>query len=262
MLQRGPNCDLPDGALSSFYFIRPQKDDRAMRPYVYVPTRTLRCFLAEGLQLKDEALEVEFFTALSTPSEIYQSASYIYESWFHSFFTHGQVIDCHWVSQGGGMEQLSSTTNVISGTRDIPASSTCPFYWIPPDKNFPGINSALVLTNEIVAIQVTIAEEHKSSVEKGLLKLRDLLPQDLKDLPCKVVFVGAEVDRIRRIEMSWADEILSPSDQGRVPMGWTAVDPVRKDIIYTVCKIRRCIGTSFDLDVSTIVTRMIRCWEN
>ena len=111
MLQRGPNCDLPSDA--------PQKDDRAMRLYVYVPTRTLRCFLAEGLRLKGEALKLEFFTALSTPGETRQSTSYIYKLWFHSFFsTHGQVIDCHWVSQGGGPEQLSSMTNVISATQD------------------------------------------------------------------------------------------------------------------------------------------------
>ena len=32
MLERGSNCNLPDGAPSSFYFTRPQKDDRAMRP--------------------------------------------------------------------------------------------------------------------------------------------------------------------------------------------------------------------------------------
>ena len=69
-----------------------------------------------------------------------------------------------------------------------------PFYWIPSARDFPGISSALVLTNEIIAIQVTIAEVRKSSVEKGLSKLRNLLPQNLKDLPWEVVFVGTEVD--------------------------------------------------------------------
>ena len=97
MLQQGSNCDL-GGAPSYFYFIRPQKDDRTMRPYVYVPTRTLHCFLAEGLRLMGEALKLEFFTALSMHGESHESASYIYESWFNSFFsTHSQVIDCHWV---------------------------------------------------------------------------------------------------------------------------------------------------------------------
>ena len=104
ILREGLNCDLPDGALS-FYFIRPQKDSHVMRPYVYMPTRTLRCFLAEGLWLESAALKLEFFTDLSTPGETHQSARYIYESWFHSFFTtHGRVINCHWVSQGGGTE--------------------------------------------------------------------------------------------------------------------------------------------------------------
>ena len=69
ILREGSNCDLPDGA-SSFYFIRPQKDSRVMRLYVYVPTRTLRCFLAEGLRLESEALKLEFFTVLSMSGEI------------------------------------------------------------------------------------------------------------------------------------------------------------------------------------------------
>ena len=238
ILREGSNCDLPDGA-SSFYFIRQQKDSRVMRPYVYVPTRTLRCFLTEGLRLESAALKLEFFTALSTPGETRQSVGYIYESWFHSFFTtHGRVIDCHWVSQGGGTEQLSSTANVISATQDAPASWEPPFYWIRAEKDFPGIDSALVLTNEIIAIQVTIAEVHKLSVGKGLSKLRNLLPHNLKGLPWKVVFVGMEADWIEHIAKTWADKVTSPSDEALVRVGWTVVDPVRRDIIYTVCKIR------------------------
>ena len=221
MLQRGPNCDLPDGPSSSFYFIQLQKDDRAMMPYVYVPTRTLRCFLAEGLRPKGEALKLEFFTALSMPGETRQSASYIYESWFYSFFTHGQVIDYHWVSQGGGTEHLSSTTNVISTTQDAPASWVPPFYWIPYARDFPAIDSALVLTNEIIVIQVTIAEARKSSVEKGLSTLSNLLPQNLKDILWKVVFVGTGVDRIERIAISWADKTPSLSNRGHVRVGWS-----------------------------------------
>ena len=72
------------------------------------------------------------------------------------------------------------------------------------------------------------------------------------------MFVGAEVDLIEDIAKSWADRVTSPSDGKRVRVGWTVVDPVRKDIVYTVCKTCRCIGTSFDLDVSNIVTRTIR----
>ena len=209
ILREGSNCDLPDGA-SSFCFIRPQKDSHVMRPYVYVPTRTLRCFLAEGLQLESEALKLEFFTVLSMSGETRQSAGYIYESWFHSFFTmHGGVIDCHWVSQGGGTEQLSSTMNVISATQHAPASWEPPFYWTPTEKDFPGIDSALVLTNEIIAIQVTITEVHKLSVGKGVSKLCNLLPHNLKGLPWRVVFVGMEVDWVKHIAMTWADKITS-----------------------------------------------------
>ena len=76
------------------------------------------------------------------------------------------------------------------------------------------------------------------SVGKGLSKLRNLLPHNLKGLPWKVVFVGMEVDWIEHIAMTWADKITSLSDEELVRVGWTVIDPVRKDIIYTVCKIR------------------------
>lgn len=89
----------------------------------------------------------------------------------------------------------------------------------------------LILTNEIIVFQVTIAKEHKSPPTRGLSVLRDLLPQNLKDLSWKLMFVGTKVDRIERIAKAY-----SSSNPALVRVGWTVVDLMREDVIYTVCK--------------------------
>ena len=105
-----------------------------------MPSRTLRCFLAEGLRLRGEALKLEFFRALSTSAETRRSAGYIYESWFHSFFfMHDWVIIAN---LGGGTEQLPSTTNVILATQDTRVLGTSILLDSLSGREFPGIDSA------------------------------------------------------------------------------------------------------------------------
>lgn len=265
-LLKGPLCDLPDDALSSFYFIRPQKNDHLMMPYVSVPTRTLRYFLSKGLQYETKATKLEFFFALSMQAETCQSVHYIYKSWFHSFFPmRGKDIRCHW--QGTEtLLKLTSTTAVISATQDTPASSTPPFYWIPRAKNFPGIDSALILTDEIIVFQVTFAAKDCSceSLETGMLKLHDLLSENLKDAQWRLVFVGTENDHgeLERMAAKWVNTIVMPTRQTCVQVGWAVVDPVCEDVVYTVRKNVSVYAMSFDLDVSTILTKTIRRCKN
>lgn len=94
MLENGHQCNLPDGALSSFYFIRPYShQDRSLEPSVIVPTRTLPYLLAQGLQQQGESTKLQFLTALRAPAETRRAAGYIFESC--SFFTmQDKMIKC------------------------------------------------------------------------------------------------------------------------------------------------------------------------
>jgi len=238
ILEKGVQCDLPDTAPSSFYFIRPyRKDLRDEKPCVVVPTRTLCCFLAEGLQQEDDAIKLQFFKALSQPAETRQAAGYIFESWFHSFFTtEHKEIQCEWIASGGqdgSKQKLPSATAVISATQAAPSSWTPPFYWVPPARNFPGIDSALVLENEIYAIQVTIAKTRSgSSPADGLTELRKLLPNNLKNLSWKLVFVGTDQDRVESFAKKYTGKIFFPTKTKSVRVGWSVVNPVQEEVIF------------------------------
>lgn len=241
ILEKGMQCDVPDTALLTFYFIRPYKKDlRDEKPSTVVPTRTLCCFLAEGLHQEDEAIKLQFFKALSRPAETQQAASYIFESWFHSFFTTEHMeMECKWIASGtqdGTTEKLLSTTSVISATQAAPMPWAPPFYWVPPARNFPGIDSALVLKNEIYAIQVTIAGTRSgSSPADGLAELHKLLPNNLKNLSWNLVFVGTDQDCVESFAKKYTGKIFFPTKKKGVRVGWSVVNPVRGEVIFKVC---------------------------
>ena len=111
--------------------------------------------------------------------------------------------------------------------------------WVPPNGNFPGIDSALVLKDRIFAFQVTISSSHKSPIT-GLESLSKMLPPKLKKLPWRVVFVGAETDRIRPVAEHWDGELCFPEGR-RLPVAWAEVGPVMKGVAYTAC---RFVGSS------------------
>ncbi|KAG6380541.1 hypothetical protein JVT61DRAFT_4900 [Boletus reticuloceps] len=103
-----------------------------------------------------------------------------------------------------------STTTVISATLVPPSSWTPPFYWVPPVREFPGIDSALVLENEIFAIHVIIANRRRSeSPADGLSVLYKLLPDNLKNLYWSLVFVGTDEDWLERIAKEHAGKIFT-----------------------------------------------------
>lgn len=248
MLYKAESLDLPHNA---FYFIRPQKTPenicRMFPPWVSVLTQTLRSLLAEALEQEPHATKLDFFNALRRQysEETCQLAHDIYKSWLHSFIsTQGMTMECEWLLTPGShgsktrMQNLQGTPTVISAIQDAPAAWTPPFYWIPTTRNFPGIDSALILKKEIVAIRVVLANRHHSPPETGLMELSNLLPDNMKGHAWKLLFVemGDEY-RINDIAKRYYRKIVSPTNKSFVQVGRSVVDPVQNDVIYKVCKL-------------------------
>ncbi|KAF8552965.1 hypothetical protein OG21DRAFT_1485803 [Imleria badia] len=220
---------LPDDAPSQIYFCRPRKNapPGMQRRLVgaSVPTRTIRRFLGEALQVQDNVDKLEFFRALRQPASTRQAAGFIYENWFHTYFSVGRPIQCHWLQGLQGVSSLLLTgMKLIEGNWGAVKVEDPPYYWIAP-VGFPGIDSALILHEAIYVFQVTISTSHKSP-KGGMKKLRTHLPTDLKDLPWSVVFIGDHDNSIKSVANKWVDEGLT--------IGWSQVDPVAEDITYRV----------------------------
>jgi len=246
IMDRGPRLDLPDDALSRFYFLRPKRTPTgAISCWVsclVVPTQTIRYILAKALKREDNLVRLQFFTALSHHPNTRSAAGFIFESWFHSFFITKKTIDCRWVAQGSGnaivqFPTASATEGMalIPSTQSAPGSAPPPYYWIPSKTNFRGINSALVLEHEIFVFQMTMSSTHRSPVE-GLRCLREMLPPEMRDLPWRVVFVGPNEGPIKAVAEYWSEQLRFPQNE-RPAVGWSAMDPAQADVTYKVCKI-------------------------
>ncbi|KAN0077949.1 hypothetical protein V8E55_010006 [Tylopilus felleus] len=223
-----------DDAPSQFYFCRPYNDaETGMQRTlvgVSVPTRTLRRLLGEALQMQDNLLKLDFFLALRQPASTRQAAGYIYENWFHIYFSAGKPIECHWLEGLNGVSSLSLTgRELIEGHWGAVKVGVPPYYWVAP-MNFPGIDGALILPEAICGFQVTISSSHRSP-EDGMNKLRAHLRADLKNLPRRVVFIGNQADAIKSVAQQWVNKGL------KLDIGWSHVDPVVGDIPYRVCKV-------------------------
>ncbi|KAF8548541.1 hypothetical protein OG21DRAFT_1500960 [Imleria badia] len=219
----------PDDAPSQFYFCRPYNDaETGMQRTLFgasVPTRTLRRLLGEALQKQDNLLKLDFFRALRQPPSTRQAAGYIYENWFHAYFSAGKPIECHWLQGLNGVSLLSLTgMKLIEGNWGAVEVEDPPYYWVAP-VNFPGIDCALILPEAICVFQVTISTSHRSP-EGGMKKLGTHLPADLKNLPWRVVFIGDHDNAIKSVAQKWVNKGLN--------IGWSHVDPVAEDITYRV----------------------------
>ena len=245
MIDQGVQGDLPDDAPSTFFFVRPMKistGTHRRRLSVYVPTQTIRRILAEALQRQLNHIKLEFYNALSYHSSTRHAAGFIFEAWFHSFVVARKSIACKWVVQPEGVGEGHVTifptapvaTDLLLAIKDAPASATPPYYWIPSKTNFPGIDSALVLEGEIFAFQVILGSKHTSPIA-GLQDLRKMLPANLKDLPWRMVFVGPVEERVKQVAGHWAGQLILPPREGRLPVGYSGLDPVQVDVTYTVC---------------------------
>ncbi|KAF8554859.1 hypothetical protein OG21DRAFT_1011314 [Imleria badia] len=233
---------IPDDAPSQFYFCEPRNNaEPSMQrrlPGASVPTRTLRRLLGEALQKQNNFVKRQFFHALHLPASTRQAAGYIYKSWFHSYFSAGKHIECHWVQ---GLDGVSSQagTNLIDTNWDTVKVEKTPYHWVAPTgKNFPGVDSALILAEEIYVFQVTISTRHESPKD-GLETLRARLPADLKKIPWRawrVVFVGVDDSKIKTVANKWVGKLFA-TDNTNITIGWSEVDPVVKDITYRVCKV-------------------------
>ena len=221
-----------DDALSQFYFCRPYNDaETGMQRTLLgasVPTRTLRRLLGAALQMQDDLHKLDFFHALLQHVSTCQAAGYIYENWFHAYFSAGNPIECHWLEGLNGVSSLSLTgMKLIEQNWNAVEVEDPPYYWVAP-VNFPGIDGALILPEAIYVFQVTIGISHRSP-EGGMKKLETHLPADLKNLPWRVVFIGDHANTIESVAQKWVNKGLN--------IGWSHVDPVAEDITYRVCKV-------------------------
>ena len=107
------------------------------------------------------------------------------------------------------------------------------YYWVAP-RDFTGIDSALILAEEIYAFQVTIGKSHGPPMA-GMEILRGYLPTGLRGNPWRVVFIGDHNNRIRRVTKRF--NIFFPAAMDHVPIVWVKVDPVGPGHDYTVCKV-------------------------
>ena len=108
-----------------------------------------------------------------------------------------------------------------------------PYYWVAP-RGFKGINSALVLAKEIYAFQVTIGMSHRPPMA-GMEILQGYLPTDLRENPWRVVFIGDNDSRIRKVAKGF--NIFFPTAMDHVPIAWARVDPMSKGHDYMVHKV-------------------------
>ncbi|KAI9456482.1 hypothetical protein HD554DRAFT_1847843 [Boletus coccyginus] len=227
--------DTPSDPPSQFYFFRPlvvSQDIVRTNSYVYVPTRKLRSLLGEALQGNSNTIKLGFFNTMSQPEETRQAAGFIFESWFHSFLAAAGTIQCQWTRSRSRPSLLEGVTTLIPATRIAPKSAEPPYYWVAP-KKFPGIDSALVFAEEIIAFQVTLRSEHESPM-KGLQTLRENLPDELKDVQWRVVFVGQAQMAIEAVAKQWSNMTWKKKG-ARIPVAWCVVDPVQDGITYQVC---------------------------
>ncbi|KAF8546154.1 hypothetical protein OG21DRAFT_1491533 [Imleria badia] len=214
-LHEGEELALHDSAPSSFYFVRPTKTPEGNFDYripsISVPTQTLLSLLAEGLKQQNNAIKRQFYHTMSLHAGTCTAARYIYENWFHSLFSSKkEVIECHWLSPWEVTEIIRGTVHMIQAAEG--PSSQHQFYWIPQETNFTGIDSALVTSKAIIAFQVTIAKRHDSEPDADFQQLAEILPERVKHLPWRLVFIGMDEDRIKRIAKSFDKVIFFPPE--------------------------------------------------
>ncbi|KAF8133880.1 hypothetical protein EV363DRAFT_1324837, partial [Boletus edulis] len=230
-------------AQSQFYFCRPADYDtsriKRTRTCATVPTRTICHILGRALQELSNSIKLEFFTALSQPSDTRQAAGFIYQSWFNVFFsTANKFIYCHWLHKPGEITKLCGVPTLVStSAKDLKARTELPYYWAA-NTSYEGIDGALISEDAIFAFQITLSSEH-SSPQGGVRKLRKELPVELRDLPWHVVFVGNVKSLIKAAASDWAGKVLlMETSKTPVSIAWSVVDPVAEDVTYRVLEAR------------------------
>ncbi|KAF8435631.1 hypothetical protein L210DRAFT_3550214 [Boletus edulis BED1] len=233
---------------SQFYFCRPAhyatpRIDRT-EICVTVPTRSICHILGKALQdlRVSNTMKLVFFAALSQPSDTRQAAGFIYQSWFNVFFsTANKFIYCHWLHKPGEVTMLYGVPALVSTiAKDLKARAELPYYWAA-NTSYEGIDGALISKDAIFAFQITLSSEH-SSPQEGVRKLRKELPAELRDLPWHVVFVGNVKRSIKAAASDWAGKVfLTDTSKTSVPIAWSVVDPVARDVTYRVCDLK-CVN--------------------
>ena len=83
--------------------------------------------------------------------------------------------------QGEGASELGGVISLIPSPLMLVRTTWPPYYWVAP-RGFTGIDSALILAEEIYAFQVTIGKSH-GPLMAGMEILRGYLPTGLRGNP-------------------------------------------------------------------------------
>ncbi|KAF8124736.1 hypothetical protein EV363DRAFT_1271018 [Boletus edulis] len=228
--------DLPNDALSQFYFVQPRQDSELGRIHTdacaCVPTFTVRHILAKALKTQSHSVRLQFFNAMNREGTRL-TGNHIYENWFHSYFSTAiERIECYWIQGLSGTAQLRGVRSLVRYDESTLEAREPPYYWVAP-KGFPGLSSALVLQDEIFAFRTTINRKRKLPT-RGLRRLRDSLPADLKDVQWRMILVGMDKGAIKAVARRWTGKICFPGENMHVPIGWCQVDPVTWGFKYKV----------------------------
>ncbi|KAF9225003.1 hypothetical protein BS17DRAFT_827727 [Gyrodon lividus] len=208
----GPSC----------IFIKPRQDSNGCiyrrQPIVYVPTPRIVDILATTLRHHDAHVKTSFFTIMESHSTTCGSAGAIYECWFNSLFCSGESIEYRW--HGENIPHTLQLPIRLACTNDELKNTALPFYWIPSNTNFPGIDG------------VTLAYDHPTPHQ-----LQALLPEAKKALRWKVLFVGPNEAQVLKASNKWSRKLTigTPHRRTSVPVGWCALDPIASDITYIIC---------------------------
>lgn len=159
---------------SPLIFIRPvigtsraQKSSLAV--YV-VPTIHLSSIMNEGMTQLTNQKALELFKLFCSNSYTRTSAGWAYEQRMHVSLCHGK--NPLQIFRNGDSKAITPSSKllpgIISALKHVMAYPS--FYWIPPQSNFPGINGVLSDSQNVFAVQATLANDHKSPWE-GLKKV-------------------------------------------------------------------------------------------
>lgn len=206
-------------APSAFFFCRPKpisesEVDRTIPPAL-VPTETICQILGEALQVHDNNVRLTFFRALSQHNETRPQA--------------GKPVkcQCQWMCDRKHTSVIQLTGS-LSHSWSALTTRRPPCFWVAPG-DIIGIDSALVREDDVYVFQLTISSEHGSPIG-GMKKIRGYLPNRLRDIPWKVVFIGQERTAAMSVANKWADKIFFPTNKALVSIAWYEADPVVKGV--------------------------------
>lgn len=173
---------------SSLFFIKRGKD--AHDSQIFIPTKYLAKKFALALITVCQESQIFFFSQMARHPSSRVTAGWIFENIIHARLLVPPVISIHQGKESHPLPDLPYT--LLQGTEaalsQATREATFPFYWVPSNTNFVGINSVICTSDEVYVFQITIAQE-PTTPQSGLNKLWPILDQTRQKV-WNVVFVS------------------------------------------------------------------------